>query len=171
MQLPNIVLQILEFAAFVGVTGVLFEGLSRILRSLAKRAGVKRPTLTAIRDWLRLGWLSVSAVALLSIFTQLTSQLTVLTVGGIVGLVISLALQTTLSNMVSGLLLLHDRALRLGDVIEFSGVKGRVVRVALRNTWVMTESGQVAIVGNSSLLGGPLVNHTASQRFAADFGE
>ncbi|MCI4368131.1 MAG: mechanosensitive ion channel family protein [Thermoplasmata archaeon] len=152
------------------VTGLATEGLGRLFRTLARRAGARPNVLSSIRDGLRLIWVAVSVAAVVT-FTGLASQLTVLTISGVAGLLISLSLQALFSNMVSGLLLLQDKAVRLGDVIEYGGVKGTVIRVALRNTWVRTEKGEIAIIGNSSLTNGPLVNYSAVPRFAAEFGD
>jgi small-conductance mechanosensitive channel len=43
-------------------------------------------------------------------------------------------------------------------------VKGRVVKIGLRATWVKTDSGDIAIISNNYLASGPLVNFTAAQR-------
>jgi len=53
----------------------------------------------------------------------------------------------------------------LGDQIVYSGVRGRIVRIGLVNTWIRTEDGNLAFVGNTSLLGGPFTNLTAKVRF------
>ncbi len=66
--------------------------------------------------------------------------------------------------MISGILLFNDGALRLNDMVEYSGIKGKVVKVALRNTWVRMDDGNLAIISNSSLSSGPLVNFTAGKR-------
>lgn len=83
---------------------------------------------------------------------------------GIVGLAISLALQNTLTNIISGILILSDGVLRLHDSVEYSGVRGRVVKIGLRATWVKTDSGDIAIISNNYLANGPLVNFTARER-------
>lgn len=97
-------------------------------------------------------------------YTGLLSGLTILTISGVVGLVVSLALQSTLSNMLSGFFLLGDHAVAPGDMITIGAVHGKVVRMALRNTWVETSQGDVAIVSNSVLAAGPLTNHSFKSR-------
>ncbi|HZY92711.1 MAG TPA: mechanosensitive ion channel domain-containing protein [Thermoplasmata archaeon] len=153
--------------AAVVVTGLVTEGASRLLRAIARRAGARVVTVNGIRNALRIIWILISVAAVASL-TQLATEFTVLTVTGIAGLVLSLSLQAVFSNIIAGFFLLHDRAVRVGDVIEFGGVKGRVARVALRNTWVVLDTGTVAIIGNSALMGGPLVNHSAAGRFVSD---
>ena len=102
--------------------------------------------------------------AWLVIVLGLGSIFSFLTLSGIVGLAISLALQNTLSNIISGILILSDGVLRLHDSVEYSGVKGRVVKIGLRATWVKTDSGDIAIISNNYLANGPLVNFTAGER-------
>jgi small-conductance mechanosensitive channel len=94
----------------------------------------------------------------------LTSEFTALTVSGIVAIALSLALQTTLTNVMSGILLLLDGSIRVSDSVEYSGVKGEVVKIGLRNAWIKTNEGNLVIIGNSQLASGPLTNYTASQQ-------
>lgn len=75
-----------------------------------------------------------------------------------------MALQNTLTNIISGILILSDGVLRLHDSIEYSGVKGKVVKIGLRATWVRTDKGDIAIISNNYLANGPLVNLTAGER-------
>ena len=60
--------------------------------------------------------------------------------------------------------MLSDGVLRLDDSVEYSGVKGVVVKIGLRATWVKTEHGDIAVISNNYLVNGPLVNHTATKR-------
>lgn len=155
-----------ESIALVAVSGLLIEVVSRLIRTIVHRAGGRPATLRGIRDWLRVVWVAIAISGIVSIW-GIASQLTVLTISGIAGLVISLSLQAVFSNMISGILLLSDGAVGVGDRIEYGGVKGEVIRVALRNTWIRTDAGPIAIVGNSALAGGPLINHTAAARMDA----
>jgi len=68
------------------------------------------------------------------------------------------------ANIISGILILSDGVLRLLDSVEYSGVRGRVVKIGLRATWVKTDSGDIAIISNNYLANGPLVNFTARER-------
>ena len=87
-------------------------------------------------------------------------------ISGIGALALSLALQTTLSNIIAGILPFYDGVIHLNDVVEYGGVRGKAVRLALRKTWIKTDSGTVAVISNSSLSNGPLINHTATERLS-----
>ncbi len=140
-------------------TEALIRGLSRLVRKAGAHAGLAR----SIREGFTLIWITLAAVGILSL-AGVASEFSFLTISGIVGLTVSLALQNTLSNIISGVLLLSDGVLRLDDSVEYSGVKGVVVKIGLRATWVKTDKGDIAVISNNYLVNGPLVNHTATQR-------
>ena len=73
------------------------------------------------------------------IVTGIASEFQAMTVTGLAGLTISLALQTTLSNIIADVVLFSDKTLRLNDVISYSGIKGTVVGVGLRSTLIRTQ--------------------------------
>ena len=140
--------------------GELFR---RGLTAIAKRAGASKTLVRTIRDGIRITWIVIGVASVL-IITGVASQFQALTVTGLAGLTISLALQTTLSNIIAGVLLFSDKTLRLHDEIAYSGIKGTVVRVGLRSTLIRTQEGTIAIISNSTLLGGPFINYSAEER-------
>jgi small-conductance mechanosensitive channel len=153
--------------AYIAASGIGIlaaeEVISLVTRRAAKAAGAGSTVLRDIKTGTRLIALVLIISNVLNL-AGLSSLFTTLTISGILAVAVSLALQTTLSNVISGLLLFNDGVLRLGDTIEYGGTKGRVVRIGLRNTWLKTELGHLAVVSNSSLSGGPLLNHTATER-------
>ena len=152
-----------EIVLIVVGSGLFTEALIRGLSRLVRRAGAHAGLARSIREGFTLLWITLAGVGILS-FTGIASAFSFLTISGIVGLAVSLALQNTLSNVISGVLLLSDGVLRLDDSIEYSGVKGVVVKIGLRATWVKTDHGDVAVISNNYLVNGPLVNHTAAKR-------
>ena len=149
--------------SIVVVTFVVAEVFSLIVRRAAKIAGAGKTVLRDIREGTRIIALLIAISGILT-FTGLASEFTALTISGVAGLAVSLALQSTLSNVISGILMINDGVIRLGDSIEYSGIKGKVVRVALRNSWIEREDGSIVVVSNSSLSAGPLANKTATER-------
>ena len=135
----------------------------RLITRAAKLARASPTLIRTIREGLSILWIVVAVAGVLSL-TGIASEFSALTFSGLFGLAISLALQTTLSNMICGILLFNDGILRLNDMVAYSGIKGKVVKVALRNTWVQMDDGNLAIISNSSLSSGPLVNFTAGKR-------
>lgn len=169
MTNPLMDIHVVAGIALIGV-GIFAaeEALSLVIRRMARRAGAD-PTVTRdIGATLRIGAAALVLSDVLS-FAGFSSLFTGLTVSAIAAVVVSLALQNTLSNVISGLLLFSDGVLRLGDTIEYSGAKGKVVRIGLRNTWVRTEPGHLTVIGNSQLSQGPLINHTATERLSKKY--
>jgi small conductance mechanosensitive channel len=144
------------------------EAVSFIVRRAAKIAGVGKVVIRDLGAFGRIAELLLIAVAVVQISGQ-GSLFTTLTISGVGVVALSLALQTTLSNIISGVFLLSDGAIHMGDLIEYNGMKGRVVRIALRNTWIKTESGSIAVVSNTALSNGPLINHTAVNRLSRKY--
>ncbi len=92
-----------------------------------------------------------------------------LTLSAGVGLGATLALQTTIGNVIAGFILLRDRVLRLGDRVQIGGITGTVVRLGLVTTWLRLDDGSLASVSNSNLLSGPLVSKSAGDRLKGEF--
>jgi len=81
---------------------------------------------------------------------------------GAAGFVVAFALQGTLSNFASGLLILAYRPFDVGDVIEAGGVSGTVDSVSLFSTHIRTFDNKLMIVPNNDIWGGTITNATAS---------
>jgi small conductance mechanosensitive channel len=84
------------------------------------------------------------------------------TVFGVAGLAISLALRDVLSNLVAGLYILIERPFRIGDRIELpGGHRGEVETIALRTTMLRTENNMRIIVPNATIYSSVIVNRSA----------
>jgi small conductance mechanosensitive channel len=147
----------------VGISFLVGELAIRAITKAARRAKINNPVIRPIREVITALWIVISVAWVLQI-VGLTSLITSLTVSGIIGLAVSLGLQTTLSNIIAGIFLLQDNALHSEDIISIGGITGKVVKLGLRNTWLKTEKGDLVIISNSSLSAGPLTNYTAKER-------
>jgi small-conductance mechanosensitive channel len=85
-------------------------------------------------------------------------------VGGALGIGVGFGLQTIVSNFVSGLVLLVERPIKLGDRVEVGDTYGDVVRIAGRSTWIRTNDNVVIIVPNSEFIEKRVTNWTANDR-------
>ncbi len=77
---------------------------------------------------------------------------------GALGVGVGLGLQNITKNFVGGLNLLLERKLKVGDFIEFDGLAGHVVEVALRSAVIRTLDGAHVIVPNSDLVEKRVIN-------------
>jgi small conductance mechanosensitive channel len=87
---------------------------------------------------------------------------------GAAGLVIGLALQGTLSNFASGIMILMYRPFDVGDVVNAGGVFGKVETMTLVSTRVLTFDNQVNWVPNDSIWNNVITNATALQTRRVD---
>lgn len=91
-----------------------------------------------------------------------TSQLTI--VFGALGVGIGFGLQGVVNNFVSGLILMFERPIQPGDVVEISGTSGQVRDIGMRATRIKTFEGADVIVPNGTLLSEKLTNWTLLDR-------
>lgn len=87
---------------------------------------------------------------------------------GIAGFIIGFALQDTLSNFASGIMILLYRPFDVGDVVEAAGVSGKVSHMSLVNTTFMTFDNQRLIVPNNNIWGSVITNVTAQRKRRVD---
>lgn len=79
---------------------------------------------------------------------------------GALGVGIGLGLQNIVSNFVSGIILIFDRPLKVGDSIELGGHAGRVKEIGLRSSTLSTVDGADVIIPNGDVLSQHIVNWT-----------
>ena len=80
---------------------------------------------------------------------------------GAAGLAIGLALQGSLSNFASGVLLISFRPFKAGDFVEVSGVAGIVEEVLIFSTKLRTGDNKTVIIPNGAITGGTITNFSA----------
>jgi small-conductance mechanosensitive channel len=83
---------------------------------------------------------------------------------GIIGVGVGFGLQNIVNNFVSGLILLVERPIKVGDRVEIGDLTGDIVRIAARSTWVRTNDNVVIIVPNSDFISNRVTNWTANDR-------
>ena len=99
------------------------------------------------------------AISILGLdITQFTIILSALGVG------IGFGLQGIVNNFISGLILLIERPVRIGDSIEINGMWTQIRRIGLRSTTVQTMDQADMIIPNADLINNPVTNWTLSNR-------
>jgi small conductance mechanosensitive channel len=149
--------------------GVMF--LARIITGLLKRALFKIPDMSdLLRNfvsnivyWLILG---IGVTITLSLFgLNMTSLLAVF--GG-VSFIVGFAMQSTLGNLASGLLLMITKPFDIGDAVNAAGVSGTVQNVSIVSTTILTFDNQVIVVPNTMVWDGVITNVNASETRRVD---
>jgi small-conductance mechanosensitive channel len=83
---------------------------------------------------------------------------------GVTSLIISVALQDTLSSIASGFTLMFDRPFQPGDWIDSEGVQGKVVDVNWRSTRIETRNLDIVVVPNGTLAAAMITNYDEPAR-------
>ncbi len=87
---------------------------------------------------------------------------------GVAGFVLGFALQGTLSNFASGLMILIYRPYDVGQIIDAAGVKGVVDSMNLVSTTIKTFDNQIVVIPNGEIWGGVITNVTGSDTRRVD---
>lgn len=77
---------------------------------------------------------------------------------GAIGVGLGFGLQNVVHNFISGIIILAERPVALGDRVEVNGIAGKVDRINLRSTIVVTNDNISVIVPNSSFISEPVIN-------------
>ncbi len=120
--------------------------------------------LASVAQWVVLGATVIAALGAVGVETG-----SIIAVFASAGIAVGLALQGSLSNLASGVLLLVFRPFTLEDVVVVGGSPpGRVTEIGLFSTTLVTGDHQKVIVPNSVVTGGTIVNLTAMGTRRAD---
>ena len=84
---------------------------------------------------------------------------------GALGVGVGLGLQNVVNNFVSGIILIFDKPIQIGDVIEISSESGRVKSMGLRTTKINAPNGAEIIIPNGNLLSQNITNWTYTDNF------
>jgi small conductance mechanosensitive channel len=170
---PNLLFRTLLFVLIASI----FWTLSRFVRKVVARA-VQAPNLR-FSELLKRMIVSLSAglvllLGLLIALSQLGIEVGPMLAGlGIAGFVLGFALQDTLGNFASGVMILIYRPFDVGDLIDCAGgVFGEVSQMSLVSTTILTIDNKTLIVPNSKIWGDVITNVTAQavRRVDLEFG-
>ena len=134
----------------------------------AKRRGASPLWVRSLHILITVIWLGIAVYGVTLAFGPF-SFLSALTISAIATIALTLALQTTLQNIIAGFLLLRQGFLRIGDDVQMGGVRGKVVSIGLVTVVLKLSDGALAVVSNSNMLSGPTINYTAQKRLAGEY--
>jgi small conductance mechanosensitive channel len=158
---PTFVIKLLLFTLIL----IAFYFGTRLLRKALDKA-LKTSNLNISRLLRRMIVSSVSnfvmLFGLLVALSQLGISLGPLLAGlGVAGFIIGFALQDTLANFASGMMILLYRPYDVGDLVDVSGVFGKVNKMSLVSTTILTLDNQTLVVPNKKIWGDVIKNVTA----------
>ncbi len=154
-------MDVIAFAITVAVSVLI----ARIIRALLEddvlpRMDLPRGVPSAISTAANYTVLLIGFLLALSAAGLDLGRVTIL--AGAFGVGIGFGLQNVVNNFVSGLILLFERPVRIGDVIEFGTSSGTVRRIGIRSSAIETFDGAEVIVPNAQLIAERVINWTFS---------
>jgi small conductance mechanosensitive channel len=163
-----------DLATFFGyiIGSVIVAWIARMILRRVMSGG--RVTSHLLRDFVlsSAGRIIVAIGVLLGLSALEVNLAPLLAVIGAAGFVVAFALQGTLSNFASGLLIMFNKPFDVGDEVEVGGgIKGRVTRVSVFSTYIETDDGPIKIVPNDNIWKSVIVNETTGVVKAPPAGE
>jgi len=144
----------------------LIKILVRGLGTVMQKQGVDKTLETFICNLVRISLMVVVVIAAIgAIGIQTTSFIAIF---GAAGLAVGLALQGSLSNFASGVLIVLFRPYRVGDFIEAAGIAGSVEQVQILTTVLKTGDNKQIIVPNSQIMDSIITNYSANDTRRVD---
>jgi small-conductance mechanosensitive channel len=164
--LPAIKLSLLQIFLLVALLIAVFWISSKTKRFLFNRllaqSGLDRSLQYAVAQVIS------NVVLVVGIFIVLENtgiHLAALTVfAGAVGVGLGFGLQNIASNFISGLVILAERPITIGDRVEVAGIAGQVEHIRARSTVIRTNDNIMMIVPNTKFIDSPVTNWTYGDR-------
>ncbi len=145
---------------FVMVCAWLISGFTRrFLNRLVRKKHASESSMYNLGRVLHYSIIAIAILVALSMLGLDTSKLAI--VAGALSVGIGFGLQAIFSNFISGLILLFEQPLRVGDLVELeSGVFGRIRDINVRSTRITTRDNIDILVPNTEFVAGRVINHT-----------
>ncbi|MEQ9233257.1 mechanosensitive ion channel family protein [Coleofasciculus sp. E2-BRE-01] len=164
----NLLILISLFVGLIILAKVIKQGLrSRILRF----TGLSRAAQETIAIIFNYAFIFISSLVLLQLWGLDISSLTVF--AGVLGVGIGLGLQGIAKEFISGLVLIFERPIQVGDFVDVGGLMGTVEYISVRSTEIKTLDDISIIIPNSRFLESEVINwshHSAVSRLKIPVG-
>jgi potassium efflux system protein len=154
---------VLEFVLTIGLAYLLSVFIRFVLQEdVYPHTRLPRGVSYALSSLLNYMVLALGFLLALGVLGLDLSKVTIL--AGAFGVGIGFGLQSVVNNFVSGLIVLFERPIHVGDVVEVGTLQGEVSRIGMRASTVRTGQGAEIIVPNAQLVTERVTNWTRSDR-------
>ncbi len=131
-----------------------------IFALLVARLGLSAANASLVQRWLRL--IAVATLVLISVAVVDIPVKIFAFMGGALAIAFGFGAQTLLKNLISGVMLLAERPVRVGDLVEVGNIRGRITTIGIRVSTILTSQGMDMLIPNSMLVEDKLSNWTYS---------
>ncbi|QDF74036.1 MULTISPECIES: mechanosensitive ion channel family protein [Shewanella] len=165
---PGLLFKLFIFLLILFLAHLAGKVVQRIVKKMVSNSKLKFSKL--LQDFfISLSSKTVFALGLMIALSQLGFEIGPLLAGfGVAGVIIGFALQDTLSNFASGMMILIYRPYDVGDLINAAGVTGRVSQMSLVSTTIKTLDNQRLIIPNNKIWGDTINNITVEHQRRVD---
>ena len=160
------------FPAFVGAILILIIGMwlsgliSNIVAKAMKRAKIGTEVVTFVHSFVKIALKIVVIVAAVgTLGFNIASLITAL---GAATVAIGLALQDTLKNVASGLMVLVNKPFKVGDYVQINGFEGTVSKIDISNTHMLTIDKKEIIIPNANVTSNNITNYSSQEKRIVD---
>lgn len=137
---------------------VAWAVVTRVLLALLARYELDRSIEQLLRNVISV---AIVVVGVVTVLGQFGVDIFAMVAGlGIVGLAVGFAAQSTLANFIAGITLLLERPFRIGDWVRINDQEGKVIRIALRTTWLRTRDNIFTMIPNDSVASADIINYS-----------
>lgn len=159
-NIPNILMAIVVFMVFYYMANATNNLLNKLLKKRVRQPSI-RNLISRIAAIVVLFMGLILALSVLNLDDALN---TILAGAGIAGVALSLAIQGTLSNTLSGFYLAVNDIIEVGNYVETNGYSGDVVEINLRNTKLKESDNNIVVIPNKLIIEKPFKNYGLTSR-------
>ncbi|MBU7043661.1 MAG: mechanosensitive ion channel family protein [Theionarchaea archaeon] len=160
------VYDILIFAIVVGIT----YAIARILRSNIRHILQEKVAKDILNITEKIVYYGALLIGIVSVLPLIGVNLTgLLVAGGVVGLVVGFASQSVVSNLISGLFLVFERPVKIGEQIIVGQTSGVVWDIRILSTIVRTFEGEYVRIPNEKVFSSEITNLVANKARRIDY--
>jgi potassium-dependent mechanosensitive channel len=154
---------LIAFGIVVWLTHLVSQAVRAVLEEdVFARVALRRGIATALSSLAHYAVLLVGFLLALGVLGIDLTRITI--IAGALGVGVGFGLQNVVNNFVSGLILLFERPIQVGDSVQLGALTGEVKRIGIRSSTLRTGEGAEVIVPNASLVSDQVTNWTLSDR-------
>jgi len=147
---------------FVVVVMVVATIVAKLITTNLRRALIDKMKRDQLELMLKIIYFGIIAIAFIGVLPTLGLELSgLLVAGGIVGIVIGFASQSVVANLVSGIFLISEKPIKIGDQVNIDGVAGFVEDVNILSTIIRTYDGLYVRIPNEKVFTSNITNYVA----------
>lgn len=164
--LTDIMPNVLMLVAVIVIGYIATKLIIRLLKNILNKTSIDHTAVTFVVSLVKvILYIIIVITALATIGVNVASLITAV---GAAALTAGLALQDSLSNLASGMIILLNKPFVSGDILEFEGIKGRVENIKIFFTTIHTLDNKIVTIPNSRLTTNNVVNCTMVEKRRVD---